>query len=793
MANPAGDFTAGGQLFEAYWNMFLSSLRPILWISLGVAILTWVYLLYFVVQERDWYYLGMWLLAQMWDFINGDPNKLFNVHQNGYVSQVRGINLAHYPPIASAMDRWFLVLQRTFGMFVIAAGLSSMLYIPFAERIGKATRKRSKERGAFITDAESLREMIEEDNEPKMLTERADVQAQIQQLKSQGLPTEREERTLLYTPYSLAGIPFPWRLETTHAFLMGTTGTGKSTALKKLLLEIRQRNQRAVIFDLTGSFVESFYDPERDVILNPLDERCPHWSLFHDATNKLHLRSAAEALIPHSGGNGEQFWTEAARMMLVEACWKLMQNGKGSNQALYDEIMTSVLPNLHALLEGTVAGPVSEPDAKRMAESVRATLNAHAHAIELLPTSGTYFSIRDWVRDESGRGGFLFISATTTHLSTLRSILTLWYDTAIYSLMELETAQRDLRMWFLFDEMAALHRLPSLENGMRTARNFGGAFVLGLHTIQQLWSTYGREMGDTIASLGRTKLFLASPDVASAEWSSDNIGKTEWKEFKKTTTVGVDRIRDGIGYSEDTEYKAIALPDEIMNLPSLTGYIKMPEGYPAALIRMQYEHYPKINKGFIERAIFSVHVPPHEDFVEEPASTTETPGMEDRASAALREAAEMKPPSQLELPVPAPVSPAMTPPTPGIAPATQSATEQTADLSYVEMARGSDQTPATLPTVQSAPLPTPQAAPPEAPSPGPDSRGVKSNEEPQTSEQTEFKRPTRRGEATQAKTLGAQLRQEKEAARKEKAVHTRSQQQESEIVRHDRDEWEAGA
>lgn len=788
MANPAGDFTAGGQLFEAYWNMFLSSLRPILWTALGAALLMWIYLLYAVVEERDWYYLGVWLIAQFWDFIDGDPHKLFNVHQDGFVSQVRGINLAHYPPIADAMDRWVVVLRRTFGIFVMTAGLASMLYIPFAERIGKATRKRSKERGAFVTHAASLREMIEGDNKPKMAAERADISRRIEQLEDSGLPTEQEERALRYTPFVLAGIPFPWRLETTHALLMGTTGTGKSTALKKLLVQIRERQQRAVIFDLTGSFVESFYDPSIDVILNPLDSRCPHWSIFHDATNKLHLRSAAEALIPHSGGNGEQFWTEAARMMLVEACWKLMQHGMGTNQALYDEIMTSVLPNLHALLEGTVAGPVSEPEAKRMAESVRATLNAHAHAIELLPTSGPRFSIRNWVQNDDGEGGFLFISATTTHLSTLRSILTLWYDTAVYSLMEMDTAQRDLRMWFLFDEMAALHRLPSLENGMRTARNFGGAFVLGLHTIQQLWATYGREMGDTIASLGRTKLFLASPDVASAEWCSDNIGKTEWKEFKKTTTVGVDRIRDGIGYSEDTEYKAIALPDEIMNLPSLTGYIKMPEGYPAALVRMEFDAYPKLHKGFIERSIFSVHIPPSPDSSEESdSSQSEVAGMEDRSGSEPPAPPPAKPPKQLELPVGPPAPPCLAPAPPVSAPSSASEQDVAVDHSYIDMANASPERSPSIPQVPPAASLSPDAAA------GPESRGVQTGEPNANEPPTEFKRPSRRASNSQPKSLGEQLKKEKEAARQDKAVQTRTQQRESEIVRNDRDEWEVGA
>jgi GTPase SAR1 family protein len=73
----------------------------------------------------------------------------------------------------------------------------------------------------------------------------------------------------------MAGIAYPWRLEQTHAMLIGTTGAGKTTQLRKLVTEARERGQRCVVFDLTGAFVEAFYEEGRDHILNPMDQRCP--------------------------------------------------------------------------------------------------------------------------------------------------------------------------------------------------------------------------------------------------------------------------------------------------------------------------------------------------------------------------------------------------------------------------------------------------------------------------------------------------------------------------------------
>ncbi|MCP5990577.1 type IV secretion system DNA-binding domain-containing protein, partial [Klebsiella pneumoniae] len=74
----------------------------------------------------------------------------------------------------------------------------------------------------------------------------------------------------IHTPYTIAGIPYPWRLEQSHTMMIGTTGTGKTTQLRSLVTQLRKRRHRAVIFDLTGAFMEAFYNPETDVILNPM-------------------------------------------------------------------------------------------------------------------------------------------------------------------------------------------------------------------------------------------------------------------------------------------------------------------------------------------------------------------------------------------------------------------------------------------------------------------------------------------------------------------------------------------
>src|SRR3546814_3422627 len=76
---------------------------------------------------------------------------------------------------------------------------------------------------------------------------------------------------------------------------------------------------------LTGAFIEAFFGEATDTILNPLDVRCPMWSIFEDCTDEAELTAAAEALVPHDGGGSEQFWVLAARMLFVEMCLKLIR------------------------------------------------------------------------------------------------------------------------------------------------------------------------------------------------------------------------------------------------------------------------------------------------------------------------------------------------------------------------------------------------------------------------------------------------------------------------------------
>jgi len=601
-----GNFTRGSQLIETFSMLFATGLKPMLWVLATLFSVSLAYLMWSTVQTDDYYRAIMRAYSWFWDYVKFDPDKLVNVVGPGNKSVRMPVSkVPDYPPVRAS---WRLIIDTVMlaAKFTAIVGLPVCIVYTLASRwIGKNALRRNHERGATIAPVKELIAQIKASNHDKSKAERREEYRRIfgpdWRVKAPLASQAEKVASGMFEPYTIAGVPYPWRTEQTHMFSVGTTGTGKSTMMRDLLDQVRKRGKKAVVFDLTGTFIEGFYDPDRDVILNPFDKRCPQWSIFNDCATRAEFTAAAEAMIPSDGGGAEPFWVQAARLLFVEACVSLSELELTTNRHLYEELMTASLKEVNELVGGTVASPLSDPQAARMAESIRATMNTNINAIRSLPIEGHQFSIKDWVHAEQPGGSVLFIAARHVDLSTVKVLLTLWMDMTINAMMAGSPSPRDARIWFLFDELGALHRLPAIEKGMQTARNYGGAFVLGVHTIAKLRDTYGDDIAETLGSLARTKLILATADYTSAKWCSEQIGNGEWSEMEQGVSFGVDNVRDAITLTNKRQLEPLVLPDDISKLPDLHGWLVFPQGFPAAKIKLKIRHWPKKAEGFMPR------------------------------------------------------------------------------------------------------------------------------------------------------------------------------------------------
>jgi len=597
----ASEFTRGSQLIGHQFFMFMAGVRVPLLIWLGCFIVVYWIMLASIMGEHE-IQLCAW---RIWSVVSGwmefDSMKPMNIVLTN--DMVRQVPIGYVPYVPDVEIAWSKAVRALLGSLSAATLFSLPIiwwFISLAQGRGSSILQERHERGAMLVERDVLLQDVMNYNEGQFYRASKELFPKMKPEDVRRLPLKTRLEGGLHHPYSLADIPYPYNLEASHTILIGTTGAGKTTQLRNIVSEIRSRGGSAVIFDLTGAFIEAFYDDRTDFILNPGDARCPTWSLFDECKTQAEFTSAAQALVPHDGGGSDPFWVLAARMLFVQMCMKLQEHGQTSNRSLAENLMTADLKRVHRILENTTADPITAPEAARMAESIRAVFNTNAEALMCLPEDGEIFSIREWVKSEDKEGSLLFVSARHVDLPLYKSLLTLWLDLSVNTLMTLPRT-RNLRTWYLFDELGALHRLPAIENGLQTARGFGGAIVLGLHSIARLQAVYGREGAENLTSLARTKLILATADRKTAETCAEFIGNREVRQMDEAYSYGYNNLRDASTLTPKKEIAPLVIPDDITNLPALHGFVKFPDGFPAARIVLKYRNYPQVAFGFEPR------------------------------------------------------------------------------------------------------------------------------------------------------------------------------------------------
>lgn len=419
-------------------------------------------------------------------------------------------------------------------------------------------------------------------------------------LAESSLLNKQIKKTGAISPYSIGGIQLPKDSETQHIQLAGTTGSGKTVAIRELLTTIRERGERAIIYDKGGTYLSRFYRENQDVLLNPLDTRGKAWNVWAECEDKADFDALAEALMPMPINNTmDPFWINAARMIFASTAYELRNDPARSNLTLLQYLLTADLGSIHKLLRHTESESLVSEKVQKTALNVKTVMATYLKSLLYLQDKGETFSIRNWILEEQ-RGSCLFVSSDGRKHPTLRPLITAWINTAAKELLSL-SPDDNRRVWFILDELATLHMLPFLETVKSESRKFGGCFVVGHHGNAQLRKIYGPDGAANLSNLCSTRLYLRMPEHVNALNASDNIGTYEIEEVNESISYGANTMRDGISVSRQTREKRLVLPSEIQELPDLKGYLRVKGEFPATKINLEYVHYPTIHSEFIQR------------------------------------------------------------------------------------------------------------------------------------------------------------------------------------------------
>lgn len=392
----------------------------------------------------------------------------------------------------------------------------------------------------------------------------------------------------------VAGIPMPVKIENLHLLIGGSTGSGKSVLIRELVYSALLRRDRLIIADPNGDMLSKF-GTEKDIILNPYDQRSQGWSIFNEIRHDYDFKRFALSLVPRGETSEGEEWASYGRLLLSETAQKLHLMGKCNIKELFH--WTTILPpdDLKVFLEDTAAESLFV-GATRALASARFVLSSKLSSHLSMPEGG--FSLRNWL--ENPDGGNLFITWREDMAVALRPLISSWVDvlcTSILSLPEDETR----RLWMIIDELASLENLASLEDAATKGRKAGLRLVAGLQSTAQLDKIYGREQAQTLRSCFRSLIVLggAKTDPKTCEDMSLSLGEheVERETVNKTSQKG----STGTSKQQTHVRERVVMPSEIASLPDLEGYIAFAGAYDVAGIQLTPLNFKNRLPAFIHK------------------------------------------------------------------------------------------------------------------------------------------------------------------------------------------------
>ncbi|WP_025827329.1 type IV secretion system DNA-binding domain-containing protein [Acetobacter okinawensis] len=442
-------------------------------------------------------------------------------------------------------------------------------------------------------------------------------------------------------PLFIGSVPIPRGFETRHFELDGSTGSGKTTAMRQMLDGIEARGEPAIIYDISGSFVAQYYNPVRgDIILSPFDARGAYWNLFDEIQHPADAARLARYLINETGDRDRDVWLETARILVANILRQLWEEKRGTPTALIEALQYMTSEELGRWLAHTSSARTFAQDAERATASVLFML---AKAVNLLmflraePEPGAksfsfaaFFKILDQHKNGT-RAPWVFVPRKEDYFEAVKPLMALWLECAASATLALPPSNTR-RLWFVLDEFPDLPRVDNMTRLLPQGRQFGAAVILTFQTIGQMRSRYGEQDAQAILGNCNTKLFLQLSDTESRERASGTIGKVEVEIQTVSGVMDTKTRKPQITVSSRREVRP-AVMESLFRLPPGRGYLLLPDGFPVAQITLSTDHIAA--RGAPKAAAFEAI---------DPAKTFW--GKQDRQNAVRDEAALEKTPSK---------------------------------------------------------------------------------------------------------------------------------------------------
>jgi len=372
------------------------------------------------------------------------------------------------------------------------------------------------------------------------------------------LITDKQYRQQLRRNKDKTNIPcgkvkMPVSAEAKHCLMLGVGDSARKEFVGQLIGHLKKRNDKAIIYDPGGAFIDNYFDEQSDFIFNPVDSRTLGWTLTNEIDSKMDIDAITSCLL--SDLNDSKDAVKAVYAGVLSAC---LHKKKGLNTDIYD-LLSGSFPSISNALEGIGSAQkgyryISDPTS-RHAVAIFSIVAQYAKCFEMMTYNDGPFAMKDWLFKP---GGMIFVNTELNAHDKLMPVLTLFLDLMCQRLLSFKN-NLDHPVFYIFNDFVSLKRKNYLLRMLMASGGKGGRVFLGCHDFDQIDAVYGRDTRQLMVNNCGNHLFFKIANPVSAKISSDLIGETEFFETGRTLTE--------TSSSMSKKREPLVFATDLMNMP----------------------------------------------------------------------------------------------------------------------------------------------------------------------------------------------------------------------------------
>jgi hypothetical protein len=378
---------------------------------------------------------------------------------------------------------------------------------------------------------------------------------------------------------------------TSHFFLAGTTGSGKTLSLTMMMaavlpsiwkqkgsdgkpLDYKSLDRRAVIFDVKQDMISTLLALDAPAshltIFNPFDARCTAWDVASDISGPDTALQLATILIPDNPRESNRYFSDAARDLLCGAIQVFIE--RSANWQLADLVLAMRTPErLRQVLSLTQRGrdlialhletPITSLNILSMARTRLAPFEVVAALWKQAANQGRMLSLKTFLKEP----GVLVLGNNQSALAPIQAINRVIFRRLTELLLD-QGESADRRTWFFLDEARKIGKLDGLDDLMTNGRSKGACVVLGFQDIAGMREVYGQHVAEEILGMCGSVGILKISGATTPQWASTILGEREEAiHTRGSSATEMGRITESEG--ENWGIRPLLLPSQFRSLP----------------------------------------------------------------------------------------------------------------------------------------------------------------------------------------------------------------------------------